>query len=91
MGCATRNNIRLGLYTSCRLVYILAVVPQRSFYGPILIVLYFNDSVNAVRSIIRLFAYDTSFFVVADNSLASAVCLNTDISRPTIDWLPLGL
>ena len=51
--------------------------------GPILFILYINDIVNAIGSDNCLFADDTSPFIVVDNPLAAAICLNTDLSRLT--------
>ena len=50
---------------------------------PILFVLYINDIVNAIGSIIRIFADDTSLFIGVDNPLAAAICLNTQLFRLT--------
>ena len=67
--------------TSSDWVYILAGVLQGSILGHILFSVYINDIVTAVGSKIRLFADDTSLFIVVDNPHAAAICLNTDLSR----------
>ena len=65
-------------------VYIQAGVPQGS------ILLYINDIVTDIGSNIRLFADDTSLFIIVDNPLTAADCLNSDlskISRWAATWL----
>ena len=70
---------------SC-LVFKKADVPQ----GPLLILIYINDIVHDIGSNIRLFADDTSIFIIVDNPLTAATNLNTDlekISRWAATWL----
>ena len=59
-------------------VYILAGVPKGTIFGPILFLLYINDIADVISSNIGHFADDTSLFIVVDNHLAAAICLNTD-------------
>ena len=47
-------------------------MPQESILGPFLFLLYINDIVSKVGSNIRLFADDTSLFIVVDNPLTAA-------------------
>ena len=71
-------------------VYIQAGVPQGSILGPLLSFLYINDIVTDIGSNIRLFADDTSLFIIVDNPLTAADCLNSDlskISRWAATWL----
>ena len=68
--------------------YIKAGVPQGSIIGPLLFLI--NDIVHDIGSNIRLFADDTSLFIIVDNPLTAARNLNTDlekISRWAATWL----
>ena len=67
--------------TQCDWNYIHAGVPHGSILGPLLFLLYINDIVNDIGSNIRLFADDTSLFLVVDNPNTAAETLNTDLEK----------
>ena len=67
--------------------FIRAGVPQGSILGPLLFLLYI---VSEIGSNIRLFADDTSLFIVVDNPVTAAGQLNIDlqkISQWATTWL----
>ena len=69
--------------------HIRAGVPRGSILGPILLfLLYINDIVHDIVSKIRLFVDDTSLFIIVDDPVTTAGCINTDkISIWTSTWL----
>lgn len=59
--------------------HIEAGVPQGSVLGPLLFLLYINDLIDGMKSEARIFADDTSLFVVVDDPLTSFEILDHDL------------
>ena len=59
-------------------------MPQGSILGPLLFLVFINDIVEEINSSIRLFADDTSLYIIVDDPLDpldAAIKLNADLSR----------
>ena len=70
--------------------FIQAGVPQGSILGPLLFLLFINDIVHDICSTICLFADNTSLFIIVEDPITAAACLNNDldkISQWAATWL----
>ena len=67
-----------------------AGVPQGSVLGPLLFLIFINDISEIVKSEIRIFADDTTLFVVGDDIDVTTTALNNDLNSLQVwanQWL----
>jgi len=78
--CDRKQRVVLSGATS-DIVSIAAGVPQGSILGPLLFLVYINDTVTDIHSPIRLFAHDTTLYIEIDDPQRAADSINADLAK----------
>ena len=66
---------------NCSWASVKAEVPQGSILGPLLFLLYINDIVVDIYSSIRLFADDSSLYIIVNDPIQATEHLNLDLVK----------
>ena len=66
---------------NCSWTSVKAEVPQGSILGPLLFLLYTNDIVVDILSSIRLFADDSSLYIIVDDPIKATEHINMDLVK----------